>query len=107
MSECLNISASIFPLTSKASKALRMVSSSSAPPAIFSAKSMTICVKLTGQGPRRACLGPHRRRWTCRRRRRRDDVGGGQETVLVCVHDTEGFLELLDLPLAEEGEDVG
>lgn len=36
-----------------------------------------------------------------------DDVGGGQETVLVCVHDTEGFLELLDLPLAEEGEDVG
>merc|ERR1719266_3304480 len=50
MRECLNISASILPLTSKASKALRMVSSSSAPPAIFSAKSMTICVKLTGPG---------------------------------------------------------
>merc|ERR1719273_1477108 len=48
--ECLNMSASILPLTSKASKALRMVSSSSAPPAIFSAKSMTICVKLTGPG---------------------------------------------------------
>merc|ERR1712098_758403 len=41
---------SILPLTSKASKALRMVSSSSAPPAIFSAKSITICVKLTGPG---------------------------------------------------------
>merc|ERR1719461_990476 len=50
MSECLNISALIFPLTSKASKALRMVSSSSAPPAIFSAERMTICVKLTGPG---------------------------------------------------------
>ena len=36
-----------------------------------------------------------------------DDVGGGQETVLICVHDTESLLELLDLPLAEEGEDVG
>merc|ERR1712241_473061 len=44
------MSASILPLTSKASKALRMVSSSSAPPAIFSAKSITICVKLTGPG---------------------------------------------------------
>lgn len=62
MRECLNISASILPLTSNASKALVMVSSSSAPvneqdylaelekksrnldlpPAIFSAKSMTI-----------------------------------------------------------------
>merc|ERR1719486_374531 len=48
--ECLNMSASILPLISKESKALRMVSSSSAPPAIFSAKSMTICVKLTGPG---------------------------------------------------------
>ncbi len=34
-------------------------------------------------------------------------VGGGEETVLVGVHDAEGFLELLDLPLGEEGEDVG
>merc|ERR1712211_159460 len=48
--ECLNMSASILPLTSKASKAFMMVSSSSAPPAIFSAKSITICVKLTGTG---------------------------------------------------------
>merc|ERR1712165_682967 len=50
INECLNISASIFPLISNASNDLRMVSSSSAPPAIFSAKRVTICVKLTGPG---------------------------------------------------------
>merc|ERR1711956_68622 len=36
-----------------------------------------------------------------------NNVTGGQETVFVCVHDTESVLELLDLPLGEEGEDVG
>merc|ERR1719251_161754 len=56
MSECLNISASILPLISNASKDLRMVSSSSVPPAIFSAKSVTICVKLTGPGDSESML---------------------------------------------------
>merc|ERR1740131_905799 len=48
--EWRNISASIWPLISKASDDLRITLSSSAPPAIFSAKSVTICVKLTGPG---------------------------------------------------------
>ena len=36
-----------------------------------------------------------------------DNVRGRQETVLVCVHDTESLLELLDLPLGKEGKNVG
>ena len=34
-------------------------------------------------------------------------VGGGQETVLVCVHDAESLLELLDGGVGEGVEDVG
>merc|ERR1719268_237511 len=36
-----------------------------------------------------------------------DNVSGRQKTVFVCVHDTESFLELLDLPLGEESKNVG
>ena len=36
-----------------------------------------------------------------------DEVAGGQEAVLVCVHDAEGLLELLDGGLGEGVEDVG
>ena len=35
------------------------------------------------------------------------EVGGGEEAVLVCVHDAEGFLELLDGGVGEGFEDVG
>jgi len=35
-----------------------------------------------------------------------DKVGGGQETILVSIHDTEGFLELLDGGVRERFEDV-
>ena len=35
------------------------------------------------------------------------DIWGGKETILITVHDTERFFELLDLPLGEKGEDVG
>lgn len=34
------------------------------------------------------------------------EVGGGDDSILVVVNDTESFFELLDLFLAEEGEDV-
>merc|ERR1719431_1276160 len=34
------------------------------------------------------------------------EVGGSDDTVLVVVDDAEGLLELLDLLLAEQGEDV-
>merc|ERR1719402_205240 len=37
----------------------------------------------------------------------RDQVRGGQETVLVCVHDSESLLELLDGGVGEGVEDVG
>merc|ERR1711963_212464 len=36
-----------------------------------------------------------------------NNVAGGQETVLIGVHDTEGFFELLDLPLREESKHIG
>merc|ERR1711887_88345 len=36
-----------------------------------------------------------------------DEVGGGKKTVLVSVHDAEGFLELLDGGVGERFEDVG
>merc|ERR1711911_34964 len=48
MRECLKASASIWPLISKASKDLRMVSSSSVPPAILPANRVTIWVKFMG-----------------------------------------------------------
>merc|ERR1712008_195682 len=101
------MSASILPLTSKASKALRMVSSSSAPPAIFSAKSMTICVKLTGPGASESMPWPHRRRRICQHCRKRRQCMRKTRDILVSVHDTESFLELLDLPLGEESKNVG
>merc|ERR1712029_1250220 len=48
ISECLKVSASIFPSFSKHSKDARMTSSSSEPPAILEANNVTICVKFIG-----------------------------------------------------------
>jgi len=41
------------------------------------------------------------------RREGRLEVGSSDDSILVVVNDTESLLELLDLLLAEEGEDVG
>merc|ERR1719323_603444 len=108
MRECLNISASILPLISKASKALRMVSSSSAPPTIFfSEKHDHLCEVDWTRGLRKHALGLTIGNGFADGAESSNDVAGGQETVLIGVHDTEGFFELLDLPLREESKHIG
>merc|ERR1712018_454792 len=85
-----------------------MVSSSSAPPAIFSAKSMTICVKLTGPGASESMPDASPSEIDFPTPAKADDkVRARQETVLVSIHDTKGLFEFLDLSLGEESKHIG
>merc|ERR1712024_312863 len=97
ISEWRNISASIWPLISKASNDLIITWSSSVPPDIFSAKRVTIWVKLMGPGLGVADGAADALEGLL-------EVGGSDDAVLVVVDDAEGLLELLDLLLAEQGE---
>merc|ERR1712203_1008644 len=98
ISEWRNISASIWPLISKASNDRIITWSSSVPPDIFSAKRVTIWVKLMGPGASPTMLfaseslmgRPMPSKAFLR-------SGGSDDAVLVVVDDAEGLLELLDL----------
>merc|ERR1719205_72983 len=105
ISEWRNISASIWPLISKASNDLNMV--------IVGTSGHLLCEEGDHLGE---VDGARRLAHHVVRLGVADgaadalecllEVGGSDDAVLVVVDDAEGLLELLDLLLAEQGEDV-
>merc|ERR1712025_1226251 len=107
MRECLKASASILPSISKASKDLRMVSSSSVPPAILEAKGDHLGEVHGSVSLIKHALGLTAGDIFAMVSEGSHEIISGEKAVLVDVHDTESLLELLDGRVGEGVENVG